>query len=147
MLAAAVAELAHADGVIAAAAPCDFAPDSPRAGKIPRDAAGLALQLRASPDVIATLASVGRRADADRTPPRWFVAFALEPGGDAVRACRKITAKHCDLIVVNDIAAIDSSTTAVAVYDAYHTCVGERRGTKPAVAAWLIRLIERQLMA
>jgi hypothetical protein len=34
----------------------------------------------------------------------------------------------------------------VAVYDAHHELVGEKRGTKPAVASWLIRLIEQRLM-
>ncbi|MFM8705192.1 MAG: phosphopantothenoylcysteine decarboxylase, partial [Planctomycetia bacterium] len=40
MLTAAAAELPHADGVIAAAAPCDFEPDRRAAGKIPRSSAG-----------------------------------------------------------------------------------------------------------
>ena len=46
MLAAAIDELPRADGVIAAAAPCDFEPDRPVAGKIPRTAAGLSLKLQ-----------------------------------------------------------------------------------------------------
>ena len=84
MLAAALAELPAADGVIAAAAPCDF---------------------------------------------------------------EKITAKRCDLIVVNDVTALESDENAVAVYDSRHAHVGSKRASKRAVASWLIRLIETRLGA
>ena len=146
MLAAAIDELPRADGVIAAAAPCDFEPDRPVTGKIPRSSAGLTLKLRATTDVIATLAARVKRQPSARRRPTWCVAFALEPGADKARACAKVTAKQCDLIVVNDLAALESATNAVAVYDASHELVGEKRGTKPAVAAWLIRLIEKRLL-
>jgi len=138
MLAAAVAELPKCDGVIAAAAPCDFEPARRTAGKIPRTGAGLTLELKPTTDVIATLA---RR----RRPGQWFVAFALEPGADPRRAFEKITAKQCDLIVVNDVTALEADATAVAVYDARHEHVGSRRASKRAVAGWLIRLIETRL--
>ena len=146
MLAAAIAELPRADGVIAAAAPCDFEPDRPVTGKIPRNAGGLSLKLRSTTDVIATLAARVKRQPAGRGRATWCVAFALEPGADTARACAKVTAKQCDLIVVNDLAALESTKNAVAVYDAHHELVGEKRGTKPAVATWLIRLIEQRLM-
>ena len=146
MLAAAIAELPRADGVIAAAAPCDFEPDRPVTGKIPRNAGGLSLKLRSTTDVIATRAARVKRQPAGRGRATWCVAFALEPGADTARACAKVTAKQCDLIVVNDLAALESTKNAVAVYDAHHELVGEKRGTKPAVATWLIRLIEQRLM-
>lgn len=146
MLAAAIEELPQADGVIAAAAPCDFEPVRPVRGKIPRNAGGLSLKLRATTDVIATLAARIKRQPSGRRRATWCVAFALEPGADKARACAKVTAKQCDLIVVNDLAALESTKNAVAVYDAQHELVGEKRGTKPAVATWLIRLIEQRLM-
>lgn len=140
MLAAALAELPACDGVIAAAAPCDFEPVKRRPGKIPRQGTGLALALKPTTDVIATLARRER-------PGQWFVAFALEPGADPERAFAKITAKKCDLIVVNDVTALEADRNSVAVYDAAHEHVGSRQGTKRAVAAWLVRLIERRLVA
>ena len=146
MLAAAIAELPRTDGVIAAAAPCDFEPVRPVGGKIPRTSAGLSLQLRSTTDVIATLASRVKRPAAGRRRATWCVAFALEPGADKARACAKVTAKQCDLIVVNDLTALESTKNAVAVYDSHHDLVGEKRGTKRAVASWLIRLIEGRLM-
>ncbi|MFM8415186.1 MAG: phosphopantothenoylcysteine decarboxylase [Planctomycetota bacterium] len=140
MLAASLAELPRCDGVIAAAAPCDFEPVRKAAGKIPRVGSGLKLELRPTPDVIATLARKAPRT-------KWFVAFALEPGADPRRAFEKIEAKRCDLIVVNDLTAMEGEKTAVTVYDRRHEAVGSRAGTKRAVAGWLIRLFESRLGA
>lgn len=138
MLAAALAELPASDGVIAAAAPCDFEPLRRQPGKIPRTGAGLTLRLAATTDVIATLAAKSPRR-------QWFVAFALEPGGDPRRAFAKIEAKRCDLIVVNDLSALDAAGTSVTVYDRAHAAVGSRAGSKAAVARWLVRLVETRL--
>lgn len=138
MLAACRGAVAGVDGVIAAAAPCDFEPVRRAPGKIPRTGTGLTLKLAPTTDVIATLAR-------QRRPGQWFVAFALEPGADPRRACAKITAKNCDLIVVNDVSALESAQNAVAVYDASHALVGAKRASKRAVAGWLLRLIEQRL--
>ena len=139
MLAASLSRLADCDGVIAAAAPCDFEPVRRAAGKIPRRGSGLALQLKPTTDVIATLAARSKKR-------QWFVAFALEPGADPRRAFEKIEAKRCDLIVVNDVSALEAAKTAVTVYDRSHASVGAKRGTKKAVASWLVRLIESRLV-
>jgi len=139
MLAATLEELPKCDGVIAAAAPCDFEPARRVPGKIPRKGSGLALKLTPTTDVIATLAA--------KSPKRqWFVAFALEPGADPRRAFEKIEAKRCDLIVVNDVTALEATKTAVTVYDRSHASVGAKHGTKKSVATWLVRLIESRLI-
>jgi phosphopantothenoylcysteine decarboxylase/phosphopantothenate--cysteine ligase len=140
MLDASLAELPSVEGVVAAAAPCDFDPVRRVAGKIPRQGDGLSLKLAPTPDVIATLA---RKSG----PRQWFVAFALEPGADPRRAFQKIEAKRCDLIVVNDVTAIEGTRTAVTVYDRSHAAVGSKAGTKRAVATWLIRLFATRLMS
>ena len=140
MLETSLAELPRCDGVIAAAAPCDFEPVKKVAGKIPRVGDGLTLELKPTPDVIATLA---RKAAKNQ----WFVAFALEPGADPRRAFQKIEAKRCDLIVVNDLTAMEGTETSVTVYDRRHEAVGSRSGTKRSVASWLIRLFETTLVA
>ena len=140
MLDASLAELPLVEGVVAAAAPCDFEPVRRVAGKIPRQGDGLSLKLAPTPDVIATLA---RKSG----PRQWFVAFALEPGADPRRAFQKIEAKRCDLIVVNDVTAIEGTRTAVTVYDRSHAAVGSKAGTKRAVATWLIRLFATRLMS
>jgi len=139
MLDACLERLPHVDGVIAAAAPCDFEPERRVRGKIPRQGTVLTLRLKPTVDVIATVARKARNS-------QWMVAFALEPEADPRRALEKITTKRCDLIVVNDLTAIDATQTAVTVYDRTHTRVGDRKGTKAAVATWLIRLIASRLM-
>lgn len=145
MLAKSLAILPECDGVIAAAAPCDFEPVSRRTGKIPRQGSGLSITLKPTPDVIATLATRSKQTGPKGGQAKWFVAFALEPGGDKTRACEKVTAKQCDLIVVNDLPALESDSNAVDVYDARHDHVGTKKGTKKSVATWLIRLIETTL--
>lgn len=139
MLDAALGELQRVDGVVATAAPCDFEPVHRVGGKIPRQGDGLALRLVPTRDVIATLARRSVRR-------QWFVAFALEPGADPLRAFEKIEAKRCDLIVVNDVTALEGTRTAVTVYDRSHAAVGSKAGTKRAVATWLIRLFATRLM-
>ncbi|MFM8377930.1 MAG: phosphopantothenoylcysteine decarboxylase [Planctomycetia bacterium] len=139
MLDACLERLPHVDGVIAAAAPCDFEPERRVRGKIPRQGTVLTLRLKPTVDVIATVARKARNS-------QWMVAFALEPEADPRRALEKITTKRCDLIVVNDLTAIDATQTAVTVYDRSHRRVGNRKGTKAAVATWLIRLIASRLM-
>ncbi len=139
MLDACLERLPHVDGVIAAAAPCDFEPERRVRGKIPRQGTVLTLRLKPTVDVIATVARKARNS-------QWMVAFALEPEADPRRALEKITTKRCDLIVVNDLTAIDATQTAVTVYDRTHARVGGRKGTKAAVATWLIRLIGKTLM-
>jgi phosphopantothenoylcysteine decarboxylase/phosphopantothenate--cysteine ligase len=139
MLDAALGELQRVDGVVATAAPCDFEPVHRVGGKIPRQGDGLALRLVPTRDVIATLARRSVRR-------QWFVAFALEPGADPRRAFEKIEAKRCDLIVVNDVTALEGTRTAVTVYDRSLAAVGSKAGTKRAVATWLIRLFATRLM-
>ena len=134
MLASSLALLPEIDGVIATAAPCDFEPATRATGKLPRQP-GLTLELQPTRDVIATLA---RKA----SPTQWLVAFALEPDGDADRALKKIDAKRCDLIVLNDLTALDATNTAVWVYDRQHRLIGDKAGTKHAVARWLLRIID-----
>ena len=126
--------LPRVDGVIATAAPCDFEPKQRAKGKLPRQR-GLVLDLKPTRDIIATLA---RQA----MPSQWMIAFALEPDGDPARALKKITAKKCDLIVLNDLTALDTTTTSISVFDHSHAMVGQRDGTKASVACWLLELID-----
>lgn len=138
MLDACLEVLPGVDGVIAAAAPCDFQPRTRANGKLPR-ADGLTLDLVPSVDVVATLA---RRA----RPGQWLVAFALEPDGDAARALSKLEAKRCDLVVLNDLSALEGNSTNVAVFDRKGACLGRRSGSKRSVAGWVVRLLGDRLV-
>ena len=145
MLAACLEVLPEVDGVIAAAAPCDFEPAARQPGKMPRQGRGLSLRLRPTVDIVATLVAEVRETAAGQQQ-RWFVAFALEAGGDRARAIAKLRRKRCDLIVVNDIPAIEATQTSVCVLDAAGE-VATASGSKKVVARRLLRLFEQRLMA
>ena len=59
------------DGLIAAAAPCDFRPPAAARQKIHKSGQPLRLELEETPDVVAALAEI-------KTDAQWIVAFALE---------------------------------------------------------------------
>jgi phosphopantothenoylcysteine decarboxylase/phosphopantothenate--cysteine ligase len=82
-----------ADVVIFAAAPADWRPARRRRGKPAREGGSFTLALRPTSDVAATL---GRRKGG-----RIHVGFALEVGGGAARARRKLHRKNLDAIVLN----------------------------------------------
>jgi phosphopantothenoylcysteine decarboxylase / phosphopantothenate---cysteine ligase len=96
------AEFEAADVLVMAAAPADFRPASPDAGKISklgRD--GLALELEPTTDILAALA-------ASRRPGQTLVGFAAEHGEGAVeRGREKLVRKSLDAVVVNDISRSD----------------------------------------
>ena len=83
MLEASLAELPRCDGVIAAAAPCDFEPKRRTAGKIPRQGSALMLELEPTKAVIATLA---RRA---RPRPCRRAECRVLPAARTARTCSR----------------------------------------------------------
>ena len=101
---AVLAAAAHADAVVMAAAPADFAPTDVSGSKIKKQHDGTAptLQLRTTPDVLAELS-------ADRPAPGTVVVgFAAETGDESGsvldHARAKLARKACDLLVVNDVS-------------------------------------------
>ena len=96
------AEFEAADVLVMAAAPADFRPASPDAGKISklgRD--GLVLELEPTTDILAALAAA-------RRPGQTLVGFAAEHGEGAVeRGREKLVRKGLDAVVVNDISRSD----------------------------------------
>jgi phosphopantothenoylcysteine decarboxylase / phosphopantothenate---cysteine ligase len=99
LAAASHAAFESADLLIMAAAVADFRPAAEHEGKIVRDDSdGLTLELAATEDVLASLAS-------DRRDDQLLVGFAAEHGGDFVaRARGKLERKRIDAIVVNDVS-------------------------------------------
>jgi phosphopantothenoylcysteine decarboxylase/phosphopantothenate--cysteine ligase len=106
-------EFPNAHVLLMAAAPADFRPTAPAAGKLTRDAS-LDLHLEPTEDILASLAP--SQGD-DQT----IVAFAAEAGHDADRAREKLARKGADLIVLNDISnpqiGFESSENAVTLID------------------------------
>src|SRR3954471_8478422 len=110
LLAACRREFATCDGVIGAAAPCDYQPMKVAEQKIAKTGGPLVLNLIETPDVMATLGA-GKR------PGQWLVGFALETVDQRFRALTKLIKKSCDLIVLNGPEAMDAADNRVEVLD------------------------------
>ena len=98
------------DALVMAAAVADFRPSAPADRKLPRTAAGLTLQLAATPDLLAEVGRLVRGLDdaGEATSPPLeprpvLVGFAAETGSLA-RAAGKLVQKRVDLLVANDVA-------------------------------------------
>jgi len=88
--------------LLMAAAVADFRPSKEAKQKIKRAAGVPKLELTANPDILLELYKMKAKQ------PRVVVGFAAESKDLIVNAKQKLTAKHLDLIVANDIAASDA---------------------------------------
>jgi phosphopantothenoylcysteine decarboxylase/phosphopantothenate--cysteine ligase len=131
---ACVARFGECDGVIAAAAVCDYKPLNRVAGKISKTGGPIMLEMIETDDVLAEL---GRLKDG-----RWVLGFALEAANARENALQKLRAKNCNWIVLNGPAAIGAQTNSVEVLDASGRVVTNFSGTKVEVARHLISWIE-----
>jgi phosphopantothenoylcysteine decarboxylase/phosphopantothenate--cysteine ligase len=126
------------DGLIAAAAPCDYRPVTVARHKIRKTGDPLKLQLVETPDVVALLGAAKIN--------QWLVAFALETEDPRIRAMQKLERKNCDLIVVNGPRAVHAPDTQVEILDASGRVMANFAGSKQEVARQIFRLIEDHLI-
>jgi phosphopantothenoylcysteine decarboxylase/phosphopantothenate--cysteine ligase len=127
------------DGAVGAAAPCDYRPIEVASGKLSKTGEGIALNLIETSDVIATLGGC-KRSD------QWVVGFALETDDHHFRAITKAQRKCCDLIVLNDVAAIDSKFNEIELLQPDGTCILKLGGTKSEVADAVVATIQTTLI-
>jgi phosphopantothenoylcysteine decarboxylase/phosphopantothenate--cysteine ligase len=127
------------DGVIGAAAPCDYRPIRVEEHKIAKTGQPLELNLIETPDVMATLGAAKRTG-------QWLVGFALETDDPRFRALAKLERKSCDLIVLNGPGAIDAADNQVEVLDREGAIVAALSGSKESVARGILRTIEERLI-
>jgi len=139
MLAAAVREFDRCDGLIGAAAPCDYRPMRVEDHKIAKTGRPVDLHLIETEDVVATLA--------ERKGPRWVVGFALETEDHRLRALAKLQRKHCDLVISNGPAAIASRDNTVEILAPHGKVLATLTGPKEEVAAGILQLIHDRLIA
>jgi phosphopantothenoylcysteine decarboxylase / phosphopantothenate---cysteine ligase len=128
------------DGVIGAAAPCDYRPMRVEEHKIAKTGQPLMLNLVETPDVMATLGGTKR-------PGQWLVGFALETDDQRFRALTKLERKSCDMIVLNGPAAMDAADNQVEVFDRAGAIVATLAGSKEDVARGILRAIHERLIA
>ncbi len=109
---------ADSDVLIMAAAPADFTPASPSAGKLKKEGdAGLTVTFTQTTDVLAGLVR-------QRRPGQVIVGFAAETAGSASELMElgraKLARKGCDLLVLNDVsggAVFGAADNTVAIID------------------------------
>ena len=111
------------DMTVMAAAVGDFRPTEVAAEKIKKHGRSeLTLRLTANPDILAW-AGAHRRSDGSQL----LCGFAMETRDLEANAAAKLTAKHCDMLVANDLrepgAGFGTATNAVTVFTAA-TAVG-----------------------
>ena len=88
------------DAVIMAAAVADFRPKAPATEKLKKGDGVPELHLEPTPDILATLGAARR--------DQVLVGFAAETDRLHEHAAAKLTAKHLDLVVANDVSAPDA---------------------------------------
>ena len=140
MLSAAVKAFAQCDGVIAAAAPCDFKPKDYSEQKIKRTPQAMELQLVPTQDILVELGS-------KKQANQWSVGFALETEDGKTRALKKLRVKNCDLIVLNGPTAIESPENQVDIINPEGEVVCSVAGPKETVAKKILEVIQNQLMS
>jgi phosphopantothenoylcysteine decarboxylase / phosphopantothenate---cysteine ligase len=127
------------DGLIGAAAPCDYRPQKVETGKIQKTGDGLVLHLVETPDIVATLGCAKTH--------QWVVGFALETDDQRFRAIVKLEKKCCDLVVLNGPQAMQSLENSVEILDKSGGIVGQYSGPKEEVARGILRTIQERLIA
>lgn len=127
------------DVLVMAAAVADYRPKvTPEAllGKQRRSAAGLTIELEATPDLLAACAK-------GRVPGQTFVGFALEPREQLMESARsKLQRKSLDMIVANPLETMDGPTIEATVL----TKGGAEHRTRGSIlkeqfAPWLMGII------
>jgi len=127
------------DGLIGAAAPCDYKPVHVAENKIAKTGRPLILELWETADVVATLGA-SKRSD------QWTVGFALETEDPRFRAIAKLERKSCDLIVLNGPEAMTSDSNSIEILDPTGSVIASETGPKESVARTILRVIERRLI-
>ncbi len=128
------------DGLIGAAAPCDYMPRQIEKHKLTKTGQGIQLSLIETPDIIATLGT-SKRAH------QWVVGFALETEDIRFRAIVKMSRKCCDMIVSNSAEAMNADDNSVEVILRDGSILGQLTGPKSEVALGILSYIQKHLIA
>jgi phosphopantothenoylcysteine decarboxylase / phosphopantothenate---cysteine ligase len=139
MLAACLQHFPKCEGLIAAAAPCDYRPERVASHKISKTGRPLELHLVETPDIVATLGL-------EKSARQWLVGFALETKDQRIRAQIKLEKKSCDLMVVNGLAAMHARDTNVEIIDRRGQVVDSFQGSKDDVARGILQVIDLRLI-
>ena len=139
MLEACLEQFDRCEGMIGAAAPCDYRPVQVSDQKLKKTGEPIMLHLIETPDVVATLGK-SKRSD------QWIVGFALETEDLHFRAVTKLHKKCCDLIVINGPDAMSSPTNSVEILNPSGEIVANFSGPKSIVAEAIVAEIQSRLI-
>lgn len=123
------------DGLIGAAAPCDYMPYRVNSEKITKTGEPLKLELIETADIVAMAAQHKHNG-------QWVVGFALETEDQRFRAISKMQRKCCDMMVLNGPSAINAMTNDVEILAIDGSTIAHVSGDKRAVAEAIIRAAE-----
>jgi len=126
------------DGVIAAAAVCDYKPVQRISGKMSKTGGPITIEMIETDDVLAELGSL-------KTDAQWIVGFALEAQNPRENALQKLRRKNCDWIVLNHPSAIGSEENEIELIAAGGKTAGNWSGTKSRVADDLVGWLGGQI--
>lgn len=127
------------DGMIGAAAPCDYRPFRVSPQKLSKTGQSLTLHLVETPDVIALCGAIKQH--------QWIVAFALETQDHRMRALQKLERKSADLIVLNGPGAIHAADTEIEIIDPRGEVLAAIAGSKERVAQGIVQVLRERLLA
>jgi len=141
MLSAAKEYWPQCDGVIGAAAPCDWCPEQTSNVKLRKNNdEPLNISFLPTKDILGSLSR-------EKEPHQWMVSFALETesqeGGrkkNVMRALEKMKAKKADWIVLNGPQAINATHTNVEIFEQSGKSVFAGKGSKQEIAEEILRL-------
>lgn len=139
MMDAAAMVFEKADGLIGAAAPCDYMPRKVEASKLSKTGQPLQLELIETPDIVATLG-------ASKRPDQWVVGFALETDDVRFRSIVKMSKKCCDMIVSNRADAMNSENNSVEILFTDGQLLEQIDGPKLEVARGILSWIAKRLI-
>ncbi len=126
------------DGMIGAAAPCDYRPIRVASHKLAKTGESLKLHLVETPDVIALCGAIKEH--------QWMVAFALETEDQRMRALQKLERKSADLIVLNGPKAIQAADTEIEIIAPRGEILAAIAGSKQKVAQGIVRVVHERLL-
>lgn len=125
------------DILVMCAAVSDYKPLTTAAQKMEKQTGEFTLRLKPTRDILASLQHDDRSY--------FVVGFAAETHAMEARARQKLFAKHCDMIVANDVSqpdsGMESDDNAVTIFFRDHKSKAIARASKKEIARDLVKII------
>jgi len=135
MFEASVKSFAECNAAVMAAAVSDYRPKERFSAKLAKQDQSRSLELEATPDICAHLGA--------QKGARVVVGFAMEDHDHRAHAEAKLQRKHCDAIVMNDLANLGAEGAEVRFLLADGGWQPSISGNKAEIARAIVGLVER----